>query len=56
MEELAQTYKAAITAVVSVVLQEKIVKTVVSLFFVANYIESRRDRAYRCHHKHIHYL
>lgn len=31
MEELAQTYRAAITAVVSVVLQEKIVKTVGNL-------------------------
>ena len=31
MEELVQTYRAAITAVVLVVLQEKIVKTVGNL-------------------------
>ena len=57
MEELVQTYRAPITALVSLVLQEKIVKTVgnllcllsVIIFFVANYIEPPRDRGYRCH-------
>ena len=60
MEELAQTYRAAITAVVSVVLQEKIVKTVGNLlchyFLSQTTLNHGEIRAYRCRHKHIHYL
>lgn len=38
MEELVQTYRAVITAVVSVVLQEKIVKTVGNLLCLLSVI------------------